>query len=70
MNKTKILEYFKKRKLSSNVDTEITVNNVVTSTTLNILKVELSLVEDEIGKSVKQPSKYQKRIPEKIKIEV
>ena len=70
MNQTQFLEYFKKKKLSSNDDIEITVTKVITSANQNISNVELSLVEDEIEKSVKRTSKYQKRIPEKIKREV
>ena len=67
MNQTQFLEYFKKKKLSSNDDIEITVTKVITSANQNISNAELSLVEDEIEKSVKRTSKYQKRIPEKIR---
>ena len=70
MNQTQFLEYFKKKKLSSNDDIEITVTKVITFANQNISNAELSLVEDEIEKSVKRTSKYQKRIPEKIKREV
>ena len=59
MNKTQFLKYFKKKKLSSNDDTEITVTKVTTSATQNISNAELYPVEDEIKKSVKRPSKYQ-----------
>ena len=48
MNKTQFLEYFKKNKLSSSDNTEITVTKVVTSATQIISDAELSLVEDEI----------------------
>ena len=54
MNKTQFLEYFKKKKLSSNDYTEITVK-VVTSTTQNVSNAELSPAEDEIEKPVKRP---------------
>ena len=60
MNKTQFLKYFKKNKLSSNDDTEITVTKVTTSATQNISKAELYPVDDEIKKSVKRPSNYQK----------
>ena len=50
-----------------NDDSEITVTEVVASTTQNISNAEFSLVEDEIGNSAKRPSKYQKTIPEKFK---
>ena len=51
-------------KHSANGGTEIIVIKVVTSVSQNILNAELSLVKDEIEMSVKQPSKYQKAIPE------
>ena len=66
MNKTRFLDYFKKKKFSSNDNIEITVTKVVTSTTQNTSNAELSLFEEEIEKSSKRPSKYQKTIPEKI----
>lgn len=53
-----------------NDDSEITVTEVVASTTQNISNAEFSLVEDEIENSAKWPSKYQKTIPAKIKREV
>ena len=62
-----MLELFKKKKLSSNDDTKTTVTKVVTSATQNISNDELSFVEDEIEKSFKRPSKYQKTIHEKNK---
>ena len=67
INKTQFLEYLKKKKLSSNDVTKITVNKIAISGTQTISVVELSLVEGEIKKSVKWLSKYQKTIPEKIK---
>ena len=70
INKTQFLDYCKKKKLSSNDDTKITVTKVVTSSTQTISNAELSLVKEEIEKSVKQTSKYLKTIPKKIKIEV
>ena len=51
-------------KHSANGGTEIIVIKVVTSISQNILNAELSLVKDEIEMFVKQPSKYQKAIPE------
>ena len=62
MNKTQFLEYFKKKTLSSNDHTEITVTKVVNSATKNISNNELSLVEDKIEKSIKRPSKYEKTV--------
>lgn len=50
-----------------NDGSEITVTEVVASTTQNISNAEFSLVEDEIENSAKRPSKYQKTIPEKFK---
>ena len=66
VNKTQFLEYLKKKKYSSNDDTEITATKIAISGTQTISIAELSLVEDEIKKSVKRPSKYQKTVPEKI----
>ena len=70
MDKTEVFEYFKKKKLSSNDDTEITVTKGGTYATQNIPHAELSFADDKIEKSVKRTSKYQKRIPEKIKRQV
>ena len=67
---SKFLEYFKKKKFSSNDDTEITVTKVVTSATQNISNAELSFIEYKIEKSVKRPSKHQKTIPKKMKRKV
>ena len=50
-----------------NDGSEITVTEVVASTTQNISNAEFSLVEDEIENSAKRPSKSQKTIPEKFK---
>ena len=46
MNKTQFLEYFKKKTLSSNDHTEITVTKVVNSATKNISKKTKSLSND------------------------
>ena len=64
MNKTQFLEYFKKNKLSSSDNTEITVTKVVTSATQIISNAEYLLSK------TKSKSEYQKTILKKIKREV
>ena len=46
------------------------ITKIVTSATNNISNAELHLVEDEIKKSVKHPTKYQKETPDNVKQEV
>ena len=69
MNKESFLEYFKRKDLASKDDT-IQITKIVTSATNNISNTELHLVEDEIKKSVKHLTKYQKEIPDNVKQEV
>ena len=59
MNKTQFLEYFKKNKLSSSDNTEITVTKVVTSATQIISNAEYLLSK------TKSKSEYQKTILKK-----
>ena len=71
MNKEKFLLYFKKKeKVSDSGNSDVRITNVVKSTTNDIIKAEITLVEDEIQKSCSRPDKYQKGIPEEIKKEV
>ena len=71
MNKEQFLSYFEKK---DNNDTknaeEITVTKVVSSATKEITNAELRFVANEIDKSHGRPKKYQKDIPEKVRMEV
>lgn len=70
MNKAKFLEYFKRKETPSRDESGITITKVVASSTNAVTNAELTLVENEIEKSCKEPSNYQKEIPKKIKQEV
>ena len=71
MNKKHFLLYFKRKEKASDViSEEVTITNIVASATEDVSIAELTLVEEEIKIILQSSQKYQKQVPENIKIEV
>ena len=71
MNRKLFLHYVKQKVLTlKNNEKEISVTNIVTSLTNDILNAEVTVVEEKMQKFVKHLGRYQEAIPENVKKDV